>query len=121
MTDEGTPQKEAEPRLIATYEIEGTPLYDAQGHAVAVVEDLVIDAAEGDVRYALVMPKGGGELKPVPWEQLSFDTEKQGYVTTTTAEMLERGPSVAPGTVIDWTDESWNARVRSYYATATEN
>lgn len=114
------PEQEPEPRLIASYKIEGTPIYDVKGHAVAVVEDLVIDAAHGDIRYALVLPNGSADLKPIPWEQLRFDSEKQSYITAASREVLEDGPSLDPDAVIDWTDESWNARVRSYYAQSND-
>lgn len=121
MKDERSLRPEQEPRLVPSDKIEGTPLYDTEGHVLAVVEDLVIDAVQGDVHYALVLPEGGSELKPIPWDQLRFDSDKQAYVASTSSELLEKGPAVDPGAVTDWTDESWNARVRSYYTNQSED
>jgi|GEM_PF-2627815 len=115
MKEEQSPHPEPKGRLMASDRIEGTPLYDSKGETIAVLEDLVIDPVAGEVHFVLVSPKGGGHLKPIPWDHLKFDLEKQAYIACTSAEVIEEAPALEAGEVTDWTDESWNARVRSHY------
>jgi len=116
MKNERSLQPEPAGRLVTSDRIEGTPLYDSKGHAVAVVEDLMIDPVAGDVHFALVRPASGVAMKPVPWDHLQFDKDRQAYVLTSSSAVLEEAPSLDSGALTDWTDESWNARIRSHYA-----
>lgn len=105
------------PRIISSDEIKGATVHDASGKEIGKIEDVMIDKASGDARYALVdfcefMCIRHGH-HPVPWSSLKYDGERDRYTADITAAQLEAAPDV---TAESWTDPEWEARLRRHYS-----
>lgn len=58
----------------------------------------------------------GTDLYPLPWGQLKYDTEKDGYVVNVTKEQLDKAPKYAKDDEPTYTDE-YGRGVYDYYGT----
>jgi sporulation protein YlmC with PRC-barrel domain len=83
-------------RLIASDMVEGTKVFDVQGHKLGVIKNFMVDKATGKVEY-VVMVFGGvlgfdREFYPMPWSMLTYDSQHRRFVTELTEEALENAP-----------------------------
>jgi len=70
--------------LIASNKVEGTAVYNHQGERIGTLHHFMVGKRSGQVAYA-VMSFGGlfglGEKHyPLPWNELTYDTNRGGYV-----------------------------------------
>jgi uncharacterized protein YrrD len=105
--------------LIGSDKIEGTSVYNTQGEKLGSVDCVMIDKQKGSVAYA-VMSFGGflgmGEKRhPMPWQSLSYDTAKDGYVVNLSKEQLESAPSLEAGQYSQLGDRDFDESVYSHY------
>jgi sporulation protein YlmC with PRC-barrel domain len=108
--------------LITASRVKGSPVYNTGGEHVGHVEDLSIEKASGQVRYAL-MSFGGflgiaDKLHPLPWSLLHFDKSKGGYVVPLDKSALESAPSYSPEELQNFggQDLSYRDALFAYYA-----
>lgn len=105
--------------LIAADKVEGTTVYDAGGESVGTVHDLMIDKVSGKVRYVVLSSGGilgiGDKRVPLPWDTLTYDTTKGGYVTNTSRETLSKAPAYDDREQVNWADRGWGERVHSHF------
>lgn len=98
---------------IRASRVNGTAVYDASGEKLGTVEDFVVGKRDGQVRYAILGVGGflgmGEDHHTLPWNQLSYDTDKGGYVVSATQEQLRGAPTHASGSDPDY------AAVDAYY------
>lgn len=83
-------------QLISTNRIEGTSVYNTRGEKLGTLHSVMLEKQSGKAAYA-VMSFGGflgiGKLAhPVPWEMLTFDEERDGYVVDLSREQLDQAP-----------------------------
>ena len=94
MDDAGSPHA-----LITASRVKGTPVFDRAGERIGHVEDLSIDKASGQVRYALLAFGGflgvGDRFHPLPWSALAYDTGRSGYVASLDKPELEKATHYA--------------------------
>lgn len=106
-------------RLIASDRVEGTAVYNAEGERLGTVRRFMVDKASGQVEHAELSFGGmfgiGNKHYPLPWQALTYDTEKGGYVVNVTKEQLESAPSYEEETGQPDYDDAYNMRVYSYY------
>lgn len=93
--DQTLPIEETD-RLIASDKVEGTKVFDAQGHKLGVIKNFMVDKQSGKVEY-VVMTFGGvlgfdREFYPLPWAMLSYNPEHGGYDADLSKEALENAP-----------------------------
>lgn len=104
---------------IRASRVTGTKVYNAQNESLGTIEDVVIGKVDGKAKYAIMSFGGflgiGEEYHPVPWDQLTYSTDKGGYVVNLTKEQLEGAPRYASGSEPDYADRSYNDRVYGYY------
>ncbi len=85
--------------LITASRVKGTPVFNRAGERIGHIEDLSIDKASGQVRYALLAFGGflgiGDRFHPLPWSVLEYHTEKNGYVVPLDKPELETSPHFA--------------------------
>lgn len=86
--------------LISASRVKGTDVYDREGSHVGRVTDIMLDRKSGAIAY-LVMSSGGlfgigGEVHPLPWNVLAYDTAIQGYRIGMKGDELKNAPSFAP-------------------------
>jgi hypothetical protein len=107
--------------LIGSDKVEGTDVYSAGGEKIGSIERVMIDKRSGKVSYAVLAFGGflgmGHDHYPVPWPQLTYDTELEGYRTGISKEQLDGAPKYANESDWDWSDASRGRRVYDYYKT----
>jgi hypothetical protein len=57
----------------------------------------------------------GDSYHPLPWEKLTYDTDKGGYVVDVDRKTLEGAPSFTDDATASWNDEAWGRNVYTYY------
>jgi len=99
-TTNGTATDETN-RLIASNKVEGTAVYDRDRNKLGSVYNFMVDKRSGQVEYAVMSFGGflgiGDDYHPLPWDQLTYDTDQGGYVVSLSREQLEGGPRYRGG------------------------
>lgn len=117
MTDTNVNTDETD-RLIASDKIEGTAVYGADGDRLGSVHNFMVDKQSGRVEYAVLSFGGflgiGEEYHPLPWDQLSYDTAKGGYVVSLTRDQLQDAPRYRAGEEPAYS-RSYGQQVHGYY------
>jgi len=85
-------------QLISSARVEGTPIYNPRGEKLGTVHSVMIEKTSGHIVYALLSFGGffgiGTHVHPIPWQMLTYDPARHGYVADITREMLEDAPSL---------------------------
>ena len=83
-------------RLIASNKVEGTTVYNRQGEKLGSVENFMVDKRSGKAEYAVLSFGGlfglGHDHYPLPWDVLTYHTDKGGYVVDLDKAVLEKAP-----------------------------
>ena len=84
--------------LISSRRVEGTPVYDKAGDKLGTVHSVMIEKKSGRVAYAVMAFGGflglGEHVHPVPWELLTYDVDRDGYVVDLSREQIEKAPAM---------------------------
>jgi hypothetical protein len=82
--------------LIASNKVEGTTVYDRDGDKIGTVHNFMVGKRSGRVAYAVVSFGGflgfGGGYHPLPWNALTYDEGKGGYVVNIDKDRLRNAP-----------------------------
>ena len=110
-------------RLIASNKVDGTAVYDPAGEKLGHVHNFMVDKRSGQVEYAVLGFGGlfgmGENYHPLPWNTLTYDTDKGGYVVSIARDRLQGGPSYKAGEDPAY-DRDYDRRIIDYYGvTAT--
>ncbi|HVJ41851.1 MAG TPA: PRC-barrel domain-containing protein [Dongiaceae bacterium] len=112
--DQETLERDETYSLIAASKVRGTDVYDTVGEHIGDLEDLMIDKTSGKVAYAVVSFGGflgmGEERRALPWSVLTYDIEKEGYVTGASKDVLRNTPELG-----DYGDREWGTRLHQHY------
>jgi len=104
--------------LVDSDDVIGTNVYDASGEHVGKVERLVLGKMDGRVAYAVLSFGGlwglGSDYYPIPWSELSYDADLDGFRINISKEHVENGPKYHPDVEFDWSAES-GSRIHHYY------
>ncbi len=104
--------------LIASNKVEGTAVYGADGEKLGHVYNFMVGKRSGKVEYAVMSFGGlfglGESYHPLPWNTLTYDTSKGGYVVNIDKSRLEGGPSYRSGEEPRY-DRDYGRRVHDYY------
>jgi sporulation protein YlmC with PRC-barrel domain len=104
---------------IRASRVEGTEVYNGAGDHLGQIDDLVIGKRDGEVKYAIMSFGGflgiGEEYHPVPWNALTYDQERAGYVVDMTREQLREAPHYGAQKEPDWADPAYGRRINEYY------
>lgn len=88
-------------RFIASNKVEGTAVFDQAGERLGSIYNFMVDKRTGKAEYAVLSFGGflgiGSDYYPVPWEKLTYNTQKGGYITDIAPEMLDRAPRYGSG------------------------
>ncbi|MGE4043693.1 MAG: PRC-barrel domain-containing protein, partial [Acetobacteraceae bacterium] len=105
--------------LIGAEQVQGTAVYNPSGERLGSIHDVMIDKRSGRIGYAVLSFGGflgiGDNYYPLPWEKLSYDVDKGGYVIDLDKATLEGAPSYNDEASADWNDRAWGRRVHDYY------
>jgi sporulation protein YlmC with PRC-barrel domain len=105
-------------RLIASNKVEGTAVYNREGEKLGSVYNFMVDKRSGKVEYAVMSFGGflgmGDSYHPLPWNVLTYDTSKGGYVVDLDKDLLQKGPSYTSGDEPRY-DRAYDEEVSQYY------
>lgn len=108
-------------RLIASNKVEGTAVYDRDGNKLGSVYNFMVDKRSGQVEYAVLSFGGflgiGDDYHPLPWDQLTYDTDQGGYAVSLTREQLEGSPRYRAGEEPAF-DRAYGREVYGYYGSS---
>lgn len=105
-------------RLISSDKVEGTSVYNRDGEKLGTVANFMVDKQSGKADYAVMSFGGflgmGEEYHPLPWDQLTYDTDKGGYVVDLEKETLKGAPHYRAGNEPDF-NRAYGEEVHGYY------
>lgn len=106
--------------LISSEKVEGTAVYNLADEKLGTIHHFMVGKRDGEVRYAVLSYGGlfsmGDDFYPLPWDALTYNAQKGGYVVDIDKDRLDRdtAPSYRRGEEPTW-DEEYDSRVRGYY------
>ena len=105
-------------RLIASNKVEGTAVYSRDGDKLGSIYNFMVDKRSGKAEYAVMSFGGflgmGNDYHPLPWDQLTYDSDKGGYIVNLTKEQLQGGPRYSVGEEPTY-DRAYGQQVYGYY------
>lgn len=97
----------------------GHEVQDQHGKDMGHIEEIVLDAATGDMAYAVLALGGvvglGEKLFAMPWYVLQQPTNGESFRLATTAEQLKSAPSFDKDSWPDMEARHWTDAVHAYY------
>ena len=104
--------------LIASDKVEGTAVYNRDGERLGTISNFMVGKRDGQVRYAVLSFGGlfgmGEKFYPLPWDTLTYDTDKGGYVVDLDKDKLQNAPSFERGQDPTY-DRDEGEQVYTYY------
>jgi sporulation protein YlmC with PRC-barrel domain len=86
---------------------------------VGKIEDLMIDAVDGRIAYAVLSFGGflgmGHKLFAVPWQSLSIDTAKDEFVLNVEKDKLKNAPGFDKTDWPNMTEPRWRREIHNHY------
>lgn len=105
--------------LIPVAKVVGTPVFNAGGEKLGMIEEVMLNKRTGMVAYAVMSFGGflgiGRRHHPVPWDVLSFSEEVDGYVIDRDRAALESAPTVDEAERDRLADPAYRDEVDRYY------
>ena len=105
--------------LISSARVEGTPVFDRNGHKLGSVHSVMIHKKTGQVAYAVLSFGGflgiGSHVHPLPWELLEYDPDRHGYIVDLRRETLEKAPTLHLDEADRPSDRAYDEELYDYY------
>jgi len=107
-------------RLIASDRVEGTKVYNHEGDKLGSIKNFMVGKVSGQAEYAVIEFGGilgiGNDYYPIPWDMLTYEEDKGGYVVGLTKEQLEKAPRHS--SAFPEYDHNYGRTVFDYYGMA---
>jgi sporulation protein YlmC with PRC-barrel domain len=105
--------------VVVKKSILGAKVINAAQEDLGKIEDLVIDARNSRVAYAILSFGGvlgmGDKHFAIPWEALSFDLSQKVAVLDIDKDRLKNAPGFDKDDWPDLANEKWGVEVYDYY------
>lgn len=105
--------------LISSRRVEGTAVYNRENERLGTIHSVMIEKRSGRVAYALLSFGGflglAGRVHPIPWEMLTYDIDRDGYVVDLTRDQLEHAPTLRLDEADRPRDRKYDEEVAGYY------
>ncbi len=99
--------------------VKGTDVYNGEGEHLGHIDDIVLNKVDGKATYAIMSFGGflgiGESYHPLPWQSLTYDPARRGYVVNVSRSQLEGAPNYRAGNEPDWNDPAYTDRLRGHY------
>lgn len=109
---------EQESGLLQARQLPDLPLQAADGERIGRLRELVLNARDGRLLYALLEDESGRRF-PLPWALLAVDEATGRLGLGTERQRLRAAPGFEPGfepdEPIDWQDRVWAERLHEHY------
>ncbi|AJP71256.1 PRC-barrel domain-containing protein [Sphingomonas hengshuiensis] len=103
---------------ISSEKVDGTAVYGRDGEQIGSVHHLMIGKRDGKVRHAVVSYGGflgmGEDYFPLPWNELTYDESRGGYVVNRDVAQLKEGPRYRRDEEPSW-DRAYESQLTGYY------
>jgi sporulation protein YlmC with PRC-barrel domain len=107
--------------LISAETLTRDDVYNHRGQQIGAIEDIMLDMYSGRIGYAVLSFGGflglGDKLFAVPWDALTFDTERQCFLLNVEHKRLTTAPCFDKEDWPDMADPSWERKIHAYYGT----
>lgn len=107
------------PQVLSADSINGQGVCNRDGEDLGEIEEIMLDLSSGRVAYAVLSFGGflgmGDKLFAIPWEALTPDPVKDGFILNVDKETLENAPGFDKDDWPSFTDPTWGTRVYSHY------
>jgi hypothetical protein len=94
-------------------------VYNHQGEKLGEVYNFMVGKRSGQVAYAIMSFGGflgiGQKYHPLPWNALTYDIGKKGYIVDANKERLMEAPSFGAGEE-PFAQTDYGQQVRDYWA-----
>ena len=106
--------------LISSEKVDGTAVYNREGERLGTVHHIMVGKRSGQVEYVVMTFGGlfgmGEDYYPLPWDKLTYDTDKGGYAIRMDKDALTNGaPSYRRDAEPDWNND-FGRSVDTHYA-----
>lgn len=105
-------------RLISSDRVEGTAVFNPVGEKLGTVDHVMIDKYSGKADYAVLRFGGifglGSDHYPIPWDMLTYDKTRGGYVVDLSKEQVTGAPRYGVDDTPEYTDE-YGRTIYGYY------
>ncbi len=116
--DTDTLQRDETHEMISSKKVEGTAVYGRDGEKLGSIDRFMVGKRDGRVRFAVLSFGGlfgmGERYHPLPWDQLTYDTDKGGYVVSIDKDRFKDAPSYERSQEPSW-DRGYNDGINGYY------
>ncbi len=106
--------------VVLASKIIGEAVINRQNENLGKIHELVFDARDGRVAYAVLSFGGflgmGNKLFALPWAALDFSTTENKLVLNVDKEKLKLAPGFDPAAKWpDFADRTWGSGIHTYY------
>lgn len=107
--------------LISSRRVEGTAVYGQDGRRLGIIHSVMIGKRSGQVAYAVLSFGGllgiGSHVHPIPWNLLTYDVDRDGYVVTISREQVDKAPTMTLDDSDRPIDRDYQEEVSRYWGT----
>ena len=106
--------------VVLASKIIGETVYNRQYEDLGKIHELVIDAGEGCIAYAVLSFGGfmglGNKLFAMPWKAFEFAKTENKLILNVDKEKLKNAPGFDPDAKWpDFADRTWGSSIYKYY------
>jgi sporulation protein YlmC with PRC-barrel domain len=106
---------------ISARKVIRTDVFDTTGDKIGEVKDVVLDKTSNNIMFAVVGFGGllgmGERCHPVPWSELDYSEDRDGYVVSFTKEQLMQAPTGSIDELVRNDGQAFRDRAFEYYKT----
>ena len=108
--------------LICSDKVEGTKVYNQTGDKLGSIDSVMIDKRRGNVAYAVMSFGGflglGEQYHPLPWDQLTYNEDEDGYIVNLTKDQLEGAPTIGRDETNRLSNADYGREIFTYYGSS---
>ncbi|MDI5919855.1 PRC-barrel domain-containing protein [Halomonas sp. LR5S13] len=105
--------------LLSASTITGDNVCNMQDEELGKIQDLMLDVAEGRIRYAVLASGGflgmGDRLFAIPWKALKHDKVNNRFMLDVDVERLKNAPGFEKHQWPNMADATWSSTIESFY------